>query len=76
MRVFEFSLAEINGPAVMLLSALITLPTQRAYLWIFCVLFSAAVRVPSSVNRNKLIKFGDYVAECLPKYVQQVSWLN
>lgn len=32
-----------------------------------------AVKAPMSVVRNKLIKFGDYVSESLPKYVQQVQ---
>ncbi|CAK8683523.1 NADH dehydrogenase [ubiquinone] iron-sulfur protein 3, mitochondrial-like isoform X2 [Clavelina lepadiformis] len=32
-----------------------------------------AVRASSSIVRQKLLEFGDYVAECLPKYVQQVQ---
>ena len=38
------------------------------------VLFAAAVRAPMSVVRNKLMKFGDYVSECLPRFVQQVPY--
>uniref|UniRef100_H2YVL4 NADH dehydrogenase [ubiquinone] iron-sulfur protein 3, mitochondrial n=1 Tax=Ciona savignyi TaxID=51511 RepID=H2YVL4_CIOSA len=31
------------------------------------------VRVPAEIARNKLVEYGNFVSECLPKYIQQVQ---
>lgn len=36
-------------------------------------IISATVRKPNEVTRSNLTDFGQYVAECLPKYVQKVQ---
>lgn len=39
-------------------------------------LFSAEVKLSNELTRSKLTEFGDYVANCLPKYVQQVIFYS
>lgn len=44
--------------------------------WKKYILFSdisATIRPVNTVQRQTLTEFGQYVAECLPKYVQKVS---
>jgi len=36
-------------------------------------LYTAIVRKQDAAVRNQLVEFGQYVAECMPKYVQQVQ---
>lgn len=35
--------------------------------------FAATVRKPSHVDVDRLIHFGRYINDCLPKYIQQVQ---